>query len=1180
MALFFKKKNTNKQINDEIDNQQYEKEELLIIGPKPLSDLNEADRYVVDKYLNKLDCAIKHKYVYNIALSGRYCSGKSSIIKTYIEEKNSTIMARIKSFFKINYNEYITISIGSFLKYDVSANGSSHDNKINIKSEGDNNTFTVDTSTNNEDNTISKDEKDKDKTIDLDELKVVDKIEESFLKQIIYRDYSENMPDSNIKRIHKRVSKSSAILSLFMVIIIISFILTNEYVYTFISNIYDYLSFFTTNIIIQIILLIFMLLILIIGTYSIIRKTFFSTSVKNIKIEKGSLEVDLIDNLPFNKKLHEILYFFSKNRVKAVFLEDIDRFSNDIALMVMEELKELNTIINNSKAMNGITKNKVCFVYAFKDDIFNDYTKRSKFYDYIVSIMPLSTRSNSTYLLGGMLKDNAITLDLIKIISDYVTDYRTLVCIVNDYNTFSRILNIKEEYEKNSLLATMAFKNTAISTYNKLGEEENDIDITIREVKDNLYATMEEYQGYINYIKEIENANSKTINTTLEFIDFLYEKVLLKDEDGLILYKDESEPITKEQLCNLLILKKVNLADFKISSNELYLPSKSIIDNIGDYRFSKVKRELTNNLKILGNRKTRLKGELYYKLYPKNTKGNNEDQLIEELIISGFLNENYLDYITQPVINEEFGYEENQYMNRINHGYIAEMIELKHPDTILRYIKEDKYYNLRNYSLIKYMQEKEKENENQLLYDDICHEFDEIDDEKIDFLVRMRENIGFHGEIEFYKRLINCTAFIDNLANYCKDEISKNVSIVISNILKVSLKKYEFNKELFITTIENIKEFDWPWLNKEIMETNFIDLGIRFNDVTSINDDYIISDYEFIKKNRLYKFTLNNINAMNLNFKDINSEFVKYVLDKPELFAKELYLDNKEYIIDNEEVVLELLKNGKIPNEFRKALIVRETFKSSEVDKIFPLTFVSSNHLLPTWTNLVKAYEDTYAVKSSSELEKTNETFVDYMLDNEEQLFKKKNSIKAINKDSFNNLLIKKLIEKNLIEELDMYLEVTSSRPKFNIIKGYSNSVINFMLANDLIEYSKTNINKINSNPHIAPINKAKYAYRLYKNKTPKTIIKNIKMDKLSIIELVKIPKAFDENLEILYKLDLDKETLRDLYSLLFEDNRSYLILNRIYKKIIEVNLDLFDVSRSSKDNGRVNVKLKSSKIE
>ena len=83
-------------------------------------------------------------------------------------------------------------------------------------------------------------------------------------------------------------------------------------------------------------------------------------------------------------------------KYNVVFIEDVDRFNTS---EIFVKLRELNTLLNNY----DLIKRRIVFVYAIKDDMFNDQD-RTKFFDFIIPIIPIINSTNSGEKLLEKLK--------------------------------------------------------------------------------------------------------------------------------------------------------------------------------------------------------------------------------------------------------------------------------------------------------------------------------------------------------------------------------------------------------------------------------------------------------------------------------------------------------------------------------------------------------------------------------------------------------------------------------------------------------------------------------------------------------------------------------------------------------------------------------------------------------
>ena len=208
---------------------------------------------------------------------------------------------------------------------------------------------------------------------------------------------------------------------------------------TILTKLLHALSKYTTlnsNIIIDI-LFIFFIVSLANIIYMFISSLYYG--IKSIKLNYNSNEliINPKEELTFSRNLREIILYFAYNKnCKLVIFEDIDRFPEDVTLKLIEELKQLNHIINHSTPV----LQKITFIYTFKDSIFSTIEDKNKFYDYNISIMPVSTFYNSKEILNKLLREANVEVqpnEILKdILTEYTTDVRTFISIINDYDLF------------------------------------------------------------------------------------------------------------------------------------------------------------------------------------------------------------------------------------------------------------------------------------------------------------------------------------------------------------------------------------------------------------------------------------------------------------------------------------------------------------------------------------------------------------------------------------------------------------------------------------------------------------------------------------------------------------------------------------------------------------------------
>lgn len=215
------------------------------------------------------------------------------------------------------------------------------------------------------------------------------------------------------------------------------------------------------------------------------------------KLTSGPASISLTDNTGsfFDQYLDELVYFFEANPYDVVVFEDIDRFNDPY---IFETLRELNTLLNNSKQ---IAPKRITFVYAIKDSIFEQLgkisingvkltaqeiqqlavTNRTKFFDVVIPVVPFISHRNARDLIAKEMKSSGFEIGkpLLDILSAYLVDMRLIKNIHNEFGIFAQKILAPghlDELQPQPLFAMIVYKNLSMTDFEKVKEGTSRLD--------------------------------------------------------------------------------------------------------------------------------------------------------------------------------------------------------------------------------------------------------------------------------------------------------------------------------------------------------------------------------------------------------------------------------------------------------------------------------------------------------------------------------------------------------------------------------------------------------------------------------------------------------------------------------------------------------------------------------
>lgn len=1102
-------------------------------------------------YCNALKYAIDNSNIKNIAITGNYGSGKSSIIQSF--------------FYKLENKKYnpIYVSLAAFNKNDYieKSRETTGDKKV-IEIQSKNEFYHT--------------------------------LEKSILQQLLYQASEREVPLSRFKRISKHSKLLLNIMTIGMIfaISILVCIIYPEVIDNIKNNynsVKTNLSDFGTNILIAILMASIYII-----TYKILFFLITKFNISKFKIKDAEVEIDNKPESIFNKYLDEIIYFFQVTKHNVVIIEDLDRYEGN-ASFIFQKLRELNTLINSSNQV----KYEVDFIYAIKDDFFEDYEERTKFFDYIIPVIPISSSGNSNEIMWKRLEKLKMSgiinykfdKTFIDDISILIEDKRLIDNIINEFIIYKNKMH-NELMDDKQLFAIIMYKNILPKEYSELQRDRGNIVNIFANKKDIVKSLIKDLQvqideiskekgiiknEYLNSIKELKYVLISNIYNYNNYPG--YERHFEFNGEKVSINEFLNSNISVDRISNENIHFKIRSYGIDLDENDVfkYFGNKVIfirrMENIEKGK-DKILTELQNEIEEIEQKIENISKLSLKQLANKYDISSLFDntKLIEKVFISkGYITEEYRDYITLFVAGN-LTKEDNEFVFAVKTGEkLSYDFKLENIENILKKLNENDYetnailnFDLLNY-LIKNNYSKEtlkviklldKENEKILQFID---QFIEKYDCGAGFIKILIENSN-----KIWKKIYS------KLGN--KEYIDKWVIYFLTN--ENSLKNVDENFNTYIKEHEDIDKY----ITDEQISTvinSLKTLKIKLTNIKNIENKKFI---EQIYLNELYELNTTMIKLMLLmkeveqsKFKeksltiiltDIKLNNLKgYLLNEFDEYYNSCYTlnDSNE---DEEAVILEIIQNENIDIDIRKQIIKNEKFNNyniENIDRELIDTIIDNDKLKVSYDNILallikdKELKDNVIANISSHID-------EYKLDKPDNHIEKY-SLETI--ENFKKLYIfnKKVDIKDfkiLVSTFDIKIVEIEECEKEKIEYLIDKKVIEFNVAN--FEYIKENIEEklvkfieINITDFIENIDEYDiigYEDKLLNsdeinNESKKEIINHIEIDNLQNTTIVKL--ISNDMLFIDYK-EINIRVLNDS-SILLDDRLNLL-------KIILSNID------------------------
>ncbi|SDK46442.1 hypothetical protein [Sediminibacillus albus] len=855
-------------------------------------DISNDDEF----YLTALDQAINNKDNKNIAITGGYGAGKTTLIESFFNINSK----------KFKAEEMMRVSIATFEPTKGGEGGNS----------------------NKEQNLL----------------------EQQIVQQIFYQINPDKIPNSRFTKISD--------LSFWYVLRLIIFLFLTVFLTYFtidkgwLSQLYTYLTSYYNSFIgvmgaalPALILLILngttlYILILLIRKLGISKFGFAST-----KIEFDSER----DSRVFNYYLDEIIYLFKKSRYKYIVFEDLDRFQS---VKIFERLRGLNTILNSTSQL----KNKdIKFIYALKDDVFvhsdnkDSIHNRTKFFDFIIPTVKIMHSSNAeselskrlkpliAYDMGKVGKDK-LNKELIEDISLYINDMRTLINICNEFEIF-RFRLTKSSITYNHLLSFIVYKNLYPEDYSNLLENRG-IVYNIFNRKEGIIKNIQEE---ISLLRNFESHGLGRIITHKDELGMLFirKRNLISKQ---IRFTNKHESITingsSQRDTNILFgfLKKHdqddgkvvvskdpnNITEFSNINEFMTIEGINFLKLYNDFDNDHLKAEesIEDQIESLDKKINNVQSKSISRLINEDnielSLDLRKNELLYFLIKNDWLNESYEDYLT--VFREgKITIKDSEFLKKVKAGTndVHLYYNLNNPYEVANKIRYEDLSSVSaiNLDLIIVLLEKGSKSNNEKLSKIIEVLFSNLSvlyDDYIGLLKGLETTLvnKFFGKvIEQGFNIWECIGKDDNLSKEQKDSYAILILSFLNQDLLEEMDNSHFQE--YLSNEIDVKELP----DNDILYVNIEKLQVKLNSLVGMKVSVVkeissISAYEINLTNLSVIFGVDVILKETID-KDENiknycmsnlENFINYVLLQQPVYqeSEEIFLDFLNILYDNE----------------------------------------------------------------------------------------------------------------------------------------------------------------------------------------------------------------------------------------------------------------------------------------
>lgn len=431
------------------------------------------------RYERELLQALHNEEVLNIAITGGYGAGKSSVLKTFFEHHRG---------FKHTF-----ISLATFTKANAptaiapkSSDGLAESPEANT---------TVSVAPNNDD--------------------LINRIEETIVQQLLYAVQAKQLPKTRLKRISQASTLRVCWRTLYVAVIVFCLLRLGAPKLKTLSEVetdwaLKWLMWMPESLGLGVVV--------VGGVWALYSglKLLSLFGIDGLTIKGGKLEATHHSSV-LHKNIDEIIYCFERSDIDVVVIEDLDRF--DIQ-EIFFRLREINFIIRQSPQI----KRPIHFIYALRDEMFT-VTDKTKFFDLIIPIIPVVNSENSREklieLLGqryveGRALSEGLAPKLLETVGYHIDEMRLIKNIVNEFDLYANTLaNSGLDLVPNKLFAMVALRNLHPDAYSDLLKRKGVVYEVIEGYSAWVKSELQRHQAEITVLRERLEKREAEIATDL-----------------------------------------------------------------------------------------------------------------------------------------------------------------------------------------------------------------------------------------------------------------------------------------------------------------------------------------------------------------------------------------------------------------------------------------------------------------------------------------------------------------------------------------------------------------------------------------------------------------------------------------------------------------------------------------